>query len=923
MSHDRRDDDSTRLDDDATRLLDECDGTGRSAGSEDDLKLPGYRVIEKLGSGGMGQVFLAQQLHPVERQVAIKLIQQKIRSAESEVRFLVERQALAQMHHPAIAQIFEAGTNPDGYPYFAMEYVRGQTLTGFCTANRLTVGDRLELFVRICRGVAHAHQKGLVHRDLKPGNILVSRIDDVPYPKIIDFGIAATETSASERRHQGTAGTPLYMSPELFDETAGIDIRSDVYSLGVILCELLTDCRPHPRELFDDSDTRVISDRLAERQPPAPSRLLHADGADIERAAERRRTTPARLVRTLEGDLDAIVLKAIARDREQRYAGVPELADDVRRYLGTHPVDAVDGGRLYVARRFVQRNALAVAAAGLATLSLAIGLTLAVRGLSEAREQQRIAEARSAELERMVDFQQSMLGDLRPRSLGQSFVERLRRQHAQSFGHDADADTVRAGIEAFDLAVGRINPTDLAQDLLDEFMMQRAIDNIESDFSDEPRLQADLYQSVRDIYVDAGMIERSLPLARRVVELRLAALGPDATDTLQARQRLYRLLVRQADYDAARAQLDEIMTRMDADDPNQLELRHDAYDSMANLLVQVGENDAALEMARENIERAERELGRHHADTVRAVNTLGYVHALSGRIEEALTHFRASVERARGHFEPHDNAYYSAQLNVGAALSHLGRSEQALSIQREVYDILAGHFGRRHDSTLKVMNNMAVTLMDLERFDAATEMMQDILRLTREAWGPHNPLTLASMQNLADLYLRTERPALALEQLEPVVTWRERLLGEEHGDVLDARFMAASAALEAGLPERALALLEPALVVRQQQLAPGDPELLATLRLAADIHRRAGDLEAEAAHRQREVEQLADSGKAPPAASVGSAIRLLEIHRQRADGDRFAQLQRRIERWLGDGGGELQPLNRRFRQLTAAGATSD
>ncbi|RFF29646.1 serine/threonine protein kinase [Wenzhouxiangella sediminis] len=914
MSEDRRNDDRTRVDDDATRALDEkSPHSSRSVAPDDELKLPGYRVVEKLGSGGMGQVFLAQQLEPVERMVAVKLIQQKIRSATSEVRFLVERQAMAQMNHPAIAQIFEAGTNPDGYPYFAMEYVPGETLTEFCTKHRLDLRERLELFVRICRGVSHAHQKGLVHRDLKPANILVSLVDDVPRPKIIDFGIAVTESSASERRHQGTTGTPHYMSPELFDETAGIDMRADVYSLGVILCELLTDCRPYPSRLFDKTDTRVIREQLAQLHPaPVPSRLLESDRADLERAAERRRTTPAQLLRRLKGDLDAITARAVAHDPDQRYASVPELADDVRRHLDRQPVRAVEGGRWYFAHRFVQRNALTVTAASLVAVSLAAGLTLAIRGMTEAREQQQIAEARSAQLERMVDFQQSMLGDLQPRELGQSFVDRLREQHAQSFAHDADEATVEAGIEAFEVAVGQINPTDLAQDLLDEFMMQRAIDNIEADFADEPRLQAALFETLRDIYFNAGMVENALPLAERVVDLRVEALGPGATDTLEARRQYYRLLSRQAENEAARAQLDAILDNLDPDNPDQLRVRHAAFDSLANHLVRTGENERALEIAQENIERAEEELGPHHADTVRAINTLGYVHALSGRIEESLPHFRAAVERARGHFEPWEDSYYSAQLNVGAALSYLGRSEEALEVQREVYDILAGHYGRRHDSTLKVMNNMAVTLMDVERFDEATAMMQDILRFTREAWGPHSPLTLSSMQNLADLYLRTDRPQQALEQLEPVVVWRERLLGEEHGDVLNARYMAAEAALAADQPDKALELLQPALDIRRDSLEPNDPAWLETLRLAADIHQQAGNRQAEAAHRQEEVDQLVQMDDAPGSDGVESAIRLLELYREKGETQQAEMLARNIESWLQAGSEELETLRERF-----------
>jgi non-specific serine/threonine protein kinase/serine/threonine-protein kinase len=911
-----RDEDRTRIDDDATRAEGVDDGDASSAGPDDTLKLPGYRVIDQLGSGGMGQVFLAQQLEPVERQVAIKLIQKRIRNARTEVRFLVERQALAEMNHPAIAQIFEAGTNPDGYPYFAMEYVSGQTLIEFCKAQRLGLRERLALFVRICQGVSHAHQKGLIHRDLKPANILVSLVDDEPRPKIIDFGIAATESSPSDRRHQVAAGTPLYMSPELFDETAGLDMRADVYSLGVILCELLTDQRPDPTELFKETRTEVICKRLAERQPPAPSRLLESDRSGLAQAAERRGTTPGKLIRALKGDLDAITLKAIARDRDQRYSSVPELAEDIQRFLARQPVRAVEGGRLYFARRFVQRNALAVAAGGLVTLSLATGLTLAVSGLNEAREQQQVAEARSAELERMVDFQQSMLGDLQPRELGQSFVERLRDQHAQSFSHDADEATVEAGIEAFELAVGQINPTDLAQDLLDEFMMQRAIDNIEGDFADEPRLQADLFETVRDIYFNAGMVDNALPLAERVVDLRAEALGAGATDTLEARRQYYRLLSRQAEYEAARGQLDAILGNLDPDNPDQLRVRHAAYDSLANHLVRTGENERALEIAQENIERAEEELGPHHADTVRAINTLGYVHALSGRIEESLPHFRAAVERARGHFEPWEDSYYSAQLNVGAALSYLGRSEEALEVQREVYDILADHYGRRHDSTLKVMNNMAVTLMDVERFDEATAMMQDILRFTREAWGPHSPLTLSSMQNLADLYLRTDRPQQALEQLEPVIIWRERLLGATHGDVLNARNMAATAALDMGRTDQALAFLDPILSPSDETPDSGDEEVAEAIYLAADIHREAGDRSSEIALRERAVESLLGTESTPSGDDLASAVRLLELYARFGPGEYEAALRPRLRAWLDAGGPELDALRERLERTS-------
>ncbi|MFU8877584.1 MAG: protein kinase domain-containing protein, partial [Wenzhouxiangellaceae bacterium] len=766
-------------------------------------KLPGYRVVGKLGSGGMGQVFLARQVEPVERDVAIKLIGSRIRTPENEVRFLVERQALAQMQHPAIAQIFDAGTNADGYPYFAMEYVPGKPLLQFCDENRLDLTTRLRIFIELCRGVAHAHQKGIVHRDLKPANILVSWVDDTPRPKIIDFGIASTQAAPNQRRHQSSAGTPVYMAPELFDEQTGIDIRADVYSLGVILCELLCGQRPWPTSLFRTTETEALRQALIARPPSPPSALVSGDESAAGHAARERRLSPAKLAGRLRGELDAIVLRAMHPDPERRYPNALELAEEIQRHLGRRPVEAVQGGRGYQLACFVRRNALAVAAVTGIMLALVAGILMAVTGLQEARKQQAIAETRSQELERVVGFQQSMLGDLEPRQLGEGFVDRLRRQYAASLEGSADPETIRAGIEAFETAVGRINPTDLAQDLLDEFMMQRAVDSIEQDFADQPHLQAELYSTVRDIYDSAGMFERSLPLAERVVELREQALGPAALATLVARQRQYRLLVRAGRLDEAQIQLDRIFEHMDPADPQQLDLKHDALDSRANLLVNLGRNEQALALALENLALAESELGPNHANTARALNTVGYVHALGNRLEPALDYFRQSLERARGHFEPTEDAYYSPLMNVGAALSALGRSEESLEYQREAYEILATAHGRRNVSTLRVMNNIAGTLGDLERYDEAEALLNETLSLSREAWGAGASLTLGIQQSLGDVYLKTGQAGQALALFEDIAQRRERTLGEAHPGTLGAMDRMVQALEALGQSERA------------------------------------------------------------------------------------------------------------------------
>lgn len=903
-------------DDEATSLL--SDHRERNHDSDDDeLKLPGFEVVRQLGSGGMGVVFLARQIEPVDRHVAIKLIQHKLRNPASEVHFLVERQALAQMQHPAIAQIHEAGTNPDGFPYFAMEYVPGEPLLEFCNNNRLDIRARLKLFIRICHGVSHAHQKGIVHRDLKPSNILVSMVDGMPQPKIIDFGIAVAETSAGDRRHQSSAGTPVYMSPELFEPTASIDTRADIYSLGVILCELLCDQRPFPGSLFRSTDTSVILQTLAEQAPAAPSGLLQASGNDdAERIARERDSSRTRLLRALKGDLDAIALKAVDTDRERRYASAIELANDIGNHLERKPVRAMGDGRGYRLNRFVARNSWAVAATSAVILALATGMTFALMGMNKARIQQEIAEARTQELERMVSFQQSMLGDLDPRQLGEGFVERLRRQYAQSFDYATDDETVDAGIEAFETAVGQINPTDLAQDLMDEFMLQRAVTNIQEDFADQPRLQAELYETVREVYYNAGMIESSLPLAERIVELRIKALGPNATATLHARQHYFRQLSHSGDFDAAREQLDEIMARIDEDDPEQLDLRHDTRDSLANLLVNTGENQKALEIALDNLGRAEAELGPYHASTVRALNTIGYVHALSGNMEPALEYFQYSADRARQEFARSEQPYYSARLNVGAALSALGRDEEALETNREVFEILSTEHGRRNASTLRVMNNMALTLMDLERYAEARSLLQEILVLGRETWGVNNPITLGIQQSLGGLYMRTDKPADALELYESTLQWRERLLGPDHPDTLAALHNAAQAHLALDQPESALALARRAFEGQRAELDADDADLLSSVRLIADIHRQSANRGEEIRWRRLLLERLdAGSEAFVEPENVESNVRLLELLISGEETSIVDDLGKTIQAQLDRGGTGFDPARERYREL--------
>jgi eukaryotic-like serine/threonine-protein kinase len=445
-----------------------------------------YRLLKKLGEGGMGSVWLAEQVAPVKRLVAVKVIAGYFGERERQ-RFDLERQSLAIMNHPAIAKVFDAGATEDGQPYLVMEYVPGLRITTYCNEKQLGPRERVELMIKVCEGVRHAHQKAIMHRDLKPSNILVLEVDGKPVPKIIDFGIAKTVRDGRSGDETiftvvgGAVGTPGYMSPEQADPGVGdIDTRTDVYSLGVVLYELLTASLPFDPTQWNTKPLHEVLRQFHEQDPQSPSTRVSKDSAE---AARNTGVEPQKLVRELRGDLDWITLKALEHDRERRYSSPAELASDRNRYLRDEPIIARPPSVVYRARKFVRRNRVAVAFTAV--------LMLLIAGFAVSMTIERNRARREAETsKRVADFMANIFTVSDP---------------TESRGNSVTA-----------------------RELLDKASAQ-----IETGLGQDPQVKARLMRIMGGTYRGLGLYKQADRLLKDATEIQTRELGQEHAETLE------------------------------------------------------------------------------------------------------------------------------------------------------------------------------------------------------------------------------------------------------------------------------------------------------------------------------------------------------------------------------------------------------
>jgi len=662
-----------------------------------------YKLIEELGSGGMGVVYNAEQIKPVKRSVALKIIKWGMDTRHVIARFETERQALAVMDHPNIAKVFDGGATETGRPYFVMELVRGIPITEYCDKHKLTTRERLELFIPVCQAVQHAHQKGVIHRDLKPSNVLVVVQEDRPIPKIIDFGIAkAIEHRLTERTlftEQGQLiGTPEYMSPEQA-EMSGLDVdtRSDIYSLGIMLYELLAGVLP-----FDTQDLRSggidkIQRIIRETDPPKASARLSGLENSQTAIAEHRKTDPTSLCKELKGDLDWIIMKAMEKDRTRRYESANGLTVDIQRYLNNEPILAHPPSTGYRLRKFFRRHKTGAVAAVLVSFALIVGVAGLTIGLKEAVKAKNEALQQAAKVEAINEFLNSMLSSPDPSKVGR------------------DVKVV---------------------DILDT-----AREKIGESFKDKQEIEASVRNTLGRTYDAIGVYEKSVAELERALSIQKRILGLDHPDTLSTMNSLSTVFIRLGKYAEAESILRETVSRQ----KQVLGAEHQqTIISMHNLGVVYyyqGKFKEAESVGRETLKVRIKILGEDHPDTIFSLENLAI--ALSGqeRRQEAVQAYSEAKEKATRIFGSNHPTTLRIMHNLAIELNYLKKYQESETLFLETLERQKKVFGPDHPDTIITMANLADLLNNMARFPEAETLSREALEKEKRVFGIDHPLT--------------------------------------------------------------------------------------------------------------------------------------------------------------------------------------
>lgn len=698
--------------------------------SDDSTKSEGqwigsYHLIGTLGEGGMGIVYLAEQVEPMRRQVALKIIKPGMDSKRVIARFEAERQALALLEHPNIAHVYEAGATEVGRPYFVMEYVKGLPITDYCDHHKLTIEDRLNLFRQVCLAVHHAHQKGIIHRDIKPSNILISLQNDQAVPKIIDFGVAKAITQPLTERTLATEdsqllGTPEYMSPEQADMVSeDIDTRSDIYSLGVLLYVLLTGVLPFDSDTLRTGGIEHIRQVIRETDPKTPSTRLSSLGEEAKKVAESRRIEVATLAKKLHKELEWIPLKAMQKERSERYRSASELADEIENYLKGAPLIAAPLSTMYRFRKFVRRNKALVGGIFAVVIVSLIGAVVSVI---------------------------FALGQARARSEAQDVANFLKNDVLASVGP------------------GKTR----GRDLTFRYVLDAASENLVGKFKDQPLVEASLRDTLGWTYRMLSESKAAEPHLERALQIRQEHLGEENTDTLSSVGHLAWLRNDQG----RNTEAAELIEKGLSISQHVLGDEHVMTLNFANMLGCVysalGRYEDAEQLYLKGIPVAQRVLGDKYHLSLFMMGNLGQVYAAQGRYDEAECQYINTL-RLREEVREDEHLYTLRYKSFLAGVyTKQKRFPEAKELYLEILPIQRRDLGDDHYMTLFSLNGLAQTYTHIGDYDKAEPLLLEAVEGRRLKLGDTHPGTLESWQNLIELYE-------AWNKSEKAEEWRAKL----------------------------------------------------------------------------------------------------------------------------------------------------
>ncbi len=784
-------------------LPDDAVSTPLPLGGSTDIpeRIGRYKILQVLGEGGMGVVFEAEQTEPVQRRVAVKTVKLGMDTKQVLARFESERQALAVMDHPSIAKVFDAGATDNGRPYFVMELVRGVALTEYCDLHKLTTGKRLELFVRICKAIQHAHQKGVIHRDLKPSNILVTAQGQEPVPKVIDFGIAKAISGNLTDRTLATqlgeiVGTPAYMSPEQAERSAlDVDTRTDVFTLGVILYELLTGTLPF--DVTSQAAPQVVPWILREEEPPTPSARFNSLGDGRKTVAERRRTNPETLRGQLAGDLDWIVLKAMAKDRTQRYETANGFALDIERFLHDEPVLARPPSTRYRLAKFVKRNRVTVGAASLALLAVIGGAVAATVGFLKARRSEAVAHREAAVATGTTDFLVDLFGVSNP------FIAR---------GRDLSLR------EVLDSGAARIDQ-----------------------LADAPEVQARITHSIGTVYAELGMYAQATPLFDRALARYTELYGPGDVRVAQTQRDMAHFLILEGDYERAetlnRAALATFRRAYGDDDPRTI----DALDNLVFGFLRSGHNIAEGEkLLRAALPEVRAALGERNELVALTMDHLCWT--LLGRSPVAADSVCQATLDLRREIFPGDHPQIGYVLKrVGAARRALGHYEESLAALEEAVAMDRRLYGDVHPEVAYGLLGLAETYRAMGQPAKALPLAQQAVAMQRQLLPDTNAERAQGLGTLANLLGDLRRFDEALAVLHEALAIDRAVFGDDDRRVANRLIAIGLLENQRGNVRRAREVDLEAVGILRKTAGENDPALITPLNNLASATQRLGD----------------------------------------------------------------------------------